>query len=144
MALTSGFPGSIHGDLDGSVVGGHLGRVGEDGDCERETLPWGDQGRSLMPDTFTVPQLPICAVLPEPLSFSPLQTHRESRRNGAQAAGLGIQGPRRCGPGCPPVRRPLGHSPLRDYVFMIFFLIRDPDAFEVKITDECVLFPESN
>lgn len=40
VVLTSGFPGSIHSDLDGSVVGGHLGRVGEHGDCERETLPW--------------------------------------------------------------------------------------------------------
>lgn len=73
MALTSGFPGSIHGDLDGSVVGGHLGRVGEHGDCERETLPWGDQGRSLRPDTFTVPQLPIWAVLPGPLSLVPFR-----------------------------------------------------------------------
>lgn len=66
VALTSGLPGSIHGDLDGSVVGGHLGRVGEHGDCERETFPWGNQGRSLMPDTFAAPppQSPTCILLP--------------------------------------------------------------------------------
>ena len=41
LALTSRLPGSVHGHLDGSVVGGHLGRVGEHGDGQRETLSWG-------------------------------------------------------------------------------------------------------
>lgn len=44
LALTSGLPGSIHGHFDGSVVGGHLGRVGEHGDGQCETLPWEEWG----------------------------------------------------------------------------------------------------
>lgn len=44
LALTSGLPGSIHGHLDGSVVGGHLCGVGEHGDGQCETLPWGGVG----------------------------------------------------------------------------------------------------
>lgn len=44
LALTSGLPGSIHGHLDGSVVGGHLGGIGEHGDGQCETLPWGEWG----------------------------------------------------------------------------------------------------
>ena len=46
LALTSGLSGSIHSHLDGSVVGGHLGGVGEHGDGQCETLPWGGRGKS--------------------------------------------------------------------------------------------------
>lgn len=109
MTLTSGLPGSIHGDLDGSVVGGHLGRVGEHGDCERETFPWGNQGRSLMPDTFAAPpvsHLHSAAIVPD---FK----HREGRGSFAQAAGLGIPGLRKRAPSpCP------GFSP---FCVTIFF-----------------------
>lgn len=36
--LTAWFPGSIHGDFDGAVVGGHLRRSGEHGDCQSEAF----------------------------------------------------------------------------------------------------------
>lgn len=36
--LTARFPGSIHGDFDGAVVGGHLWRSGEHGDGQSEAL----------------------------------------------------------------------------------------------------------
>lgn len=42
LPVPSRFPGSIHSHLDGSVVGGHLGGVGEHGDGQCETLPWGE------------------------------------------------------------------------------------------------------
>jgi hypothetical protein len=40
--LTSGFSGSIHCDFDGSVVGGDLWWICEDGDGESEALPCWD------------------------------------------------------------------------------------------------------
>lgn len=39
-ALTPRLPGSVHGDFDGSVVGGHLRGVGEHGDGQGEAFPW--------------------------------------------------------------------------------------------------------
>ena len=36
--LTARFPGSVHGDFDGAVVGGHLWRSGENGDGQSEAL----------------------------------------------------------------------------------------------------------
>lgn len=72
LALTSGFPGSIHGHLDGSVVGGHLGGVGEYGDGQCETLPWGrkveNKGGRLAPGA--VNNTPFS--LPEGADLSPL------------------------------------------------------------------------
>lgn len=38
-SLTSGFPRSIHGDLDGSVVRGYLGRICEHRDSQSEAFP---------------------------------------------------------------------------------------------------------
>lgn len=37
-SLTSWFSGSVHSDLYGSLIRGHLRRVCEDGDGESETL----------------------------------------------------------------------------------------------------------
>lgn len=37
-ALTARLPGSIHGDFDGAVVGGHLWGSGEHGDGQSEAL----------------------------------------------------------------------------------------------------------
>lgn len=93
VALTSGLPGSIHGDLDGSVVGGHLGRVGEHGDCERETFPWGNQGRSLRPDTFAAPQPPTCILLPQSLTLNTKRGKGEQ----SSSCGPGISGLRKYG-----------------------------------------------
>lgn len=45
--LTSGFPGPIHGDLDGSVVSGDLWRVCEDGDRQCEALSCGQKSRRM-------------------------------------------------------------------------------------------------
>lgn len=45
VVLTAWFSGPVHGDLDGSLVGGHLGRVGEHRDGQSETLPWRRTGR---------------------------------------------------------------------------------------------------
>lgn len=36
--MSPGLTWSVHGDLDGSVVSGHLWRVGEYRDCQREAL----------------------------------------------------------------------------------------------------------
>lgn len=38
-ALTSWLAGAVHRNLDGTLVGGHLGWIGEDGDGECEALP---------------------------------------------------------------------------------------------------------
>lgn len=37
--LTARLSGSVHGDFDGAVVGGHLRRSGEHGDGQGEALP---------------------------------------------------------------------------------------------------------
>lgn len=42
FVLTPGLSWSVHGDLYGSVVCGHLWRVGEYRDCQREALACGD------------------------------------------------------------------------------------------------------
>lgn len=41
LSLTSRLSGSVHRDLDGSLVRGHLRRVGEHRDGQGETLPCG-------------------------------------------------------------------------------------------------------
>lgn len=39
----AGFPGSVHGHLDGLRVGGHLGRRGGHGDRQGEAFAWGEE-----------------------------------------------------------------------------------------------------
>ena len=58
VALTSGLPGSVHGHLDGSVVGRHLGGVGEHSDGQGETLPWGEWGIEAGGWHLELPQYP--------------------------------------------------------------------------------------
>lgn len=45
VVLTAWFSGPVYGDLDSSLVGGHLGRVGEHRDGQSKTLPWRRTGR---------------------------------------------------------------------------------------------------
>lgn len=78
-ALTSGLPRSVHSHLDGSVVGGHLGGVGEHGDGQGETLPWGERGkgRRLVPgathNTLVSPRSPLTFQKGQALSSEPGQ-----------------------------------------------------------------------
>lgn len=46
--LTARFPGSVHGDFDGAVVGGHLRGSGEHGDGQSEALSCSKATRFIM------------------------------------------------------------------------------------------------
>lgn len=47
-SLTSGFAGSVHRYLDGSVVCGYLGRICEDSDSQREALPCNEKKKKML------------------------------------------------------------------------------------------------
>lgn len=135
-ALTSGLPGSIYSDLDGSMVGGHLGGVGEHSDGQCETLPWGDKGSKLAAGAFTTLWPPPCTSTRNPLLFRRADSFPLSLGLWVKfkLVGLACKGP---GSQAPP-HHPCSHV----YSFlasgpslMLFTLFRDTRNFAVQSKD---------
>ena len=149
LALTSGLPGSIHGHLDGSVVGGHLRGVGEHGDGQCETLPWGEWGikKRLAPGTIHNTLKPSSSRRSRSLYFEPGQKIGFWVK--FKLLGLAFKAPGGLAPTLSHSPAPRsGHPsllpPASWPLFVLFLLSRDPCDFGVGSSDEYIFFFHEN